>query len=50
MLVILSTFDGIAGDNDPDVRQTVCRFIIDVCNDCDSSYHEKLLQILDKVC
>lgn len=48
--VILEFFDGVAEDNDPSVRQAVCQLIINVCNDCDSKHHEKLLQILEKVC
>jgi len=50
MRVILDVFGDVAEDNDPGVRKAVCQFIIGVCNDCDSSYHEKLLQILEKVC
>lgn len=49
MIVILDVFNGIADDNDPCARQAVCQFIIDVCNECDSSYHVKLLQILERV-
>lgn len=50
MIVILEVFDEVAEDNDPCVRQAVCQFIIGVCNDCDTDYHVKLLQILEKVC
>jgi hypothetical protein len=50
MNVILDVFSKVAEDNDPSVRQAVCQFIIGVCNDCDSAYHEELLQILEKVC
>ncbi|VVC44066.1 Rap GTPase activating protein domain,Tuberin,Armadillo-like helical,Armadillo-type [Cinara cedri] len=47
--IILEYFGEIAEDSDPSVRQAVCQFIINVCNDCDSRHHEKLLQILEKV-
>jgi len=50
MKVILDVFGGVAEDNDPSVRKAVCQFIIGVCKDCDSGYHVKLLQILEKVC
>lgn len=50
MQVILDVFGGIAEDNDPCVRKVVCQFIIDICNDCDSDYHNHLLQILGTVC
>lgn len=48
--VILEFFDGIAEDKDSYVRKAVCQLIINVCNDCDSRHHEKLLKILEKVC
>lgn len=49
MKVIHDMFGKVAEVYDPNVRQAVCKFIIDVCNDCDSSYHAKLLQMLEKV-
>jgi len=49
MKVILDVFGGVAEDNDTSVRKAVCQFIVGVCNDCDSGYHVKLLQILEKV-
>lgn len=49
MKVIHDTFGKVADLYDSNVRQAVCKFIIDVCNDCDSSYHAKLLQMLEKV-
>jgi len=50
MRVIQAIFGGIAEDSDPCVRKAVCQFIIDVCNECDSSYHVELLLLLQKVC
>lgn len=50
MRIILNVFEEVAEDHDPRVREAVCDFIIFVCDDCDSSYHVKLLLILDKVC
>lgn len=47
--IILDTFGEVTEEDDPNVRQAVCELIIEVCNNCDSNYHVKLLQILDKV-
>lgn len=49
MNVILDVFNGVAKDKDPIVREAVCRLLINICKECDSEYHMKLLQILEEV-